>query len=132
MPIVIEIDSFKRLILTTMYGTVTDADLVSHVTQVRRGSEHAGFDELLQSRGELTLKVSEAGLRRVAEIIEANGADGRTHRLAIVVKTSAGAALAKSYRALVSSTGTIVQTFDSHVAAIEWLRPKPKPGSNPA
>jgi len=131
MSITIVVDSYKRIVLTTLFGIVTDEDLLNHVKELRFGSEHEAFDELVQSRGELRLRVTEAGVKQLAELVQGGPPAGRTHRLAIVAKTQTGASLAKYYRSLMAGKGTVVRTFDSYSEAITWLRP-PQPATDAA
>lgn len=123
MPLAIHIDAHKRLILTTMFGTVTDDDVIEHVDRFKAGQEHSDFDELVHSRGEIKLRVTEAGVERVAAIVASGAAIGQNRRLAIVAKTALGAQMARYYRTLVASKGTIVRTFETYGEALGWLRP---------
>jgi hypothetical protein len=123
MPIIVEVDQSKRLLMTTLYGVVTDRDLVAHASGMRREPAYADFDELVQSRGDLRLRVTAEGVREVAAVMTAAPSRGIPRRLAIVIRTDKGRDLLRFYQTLPVGGDTVVRGFETNADAIAWLRP---------
>lgn len=123
MPFISQIDLAKRLVLTTVFGTVKDEDLASYVTRAMEGLERPRYDELVQARGTLTVHVTAAGLQRIAETVARFSATGAHQRVAVVVRRNEAADLVKVLQALGSDAFAEVRAVASNEQALDWLRP---------
>jgi hypothetical protein len=126
MPIIVEADVRRRLIITTVYGTVRDEDLLQHVAETWKKYDRSTWDELMQSRGDLRVRATPAGIRKLVALVGqlTPAAAAATHRLAIVTRMERGRELADLYHTLVTESHTEARLFDSYADALRWLRPE--------
>lgn len=123
MPIVSQVDRVKQLVLTTVFGTVKEENLIEDVTSAWQDPERPYCDELVQARGAVIVHVTPIGLTRIAEIVSRLNVTRARCRVAVVVGPELGAELVKVYQALGPQAFAEVRVVSSNGEAMAWLRP---------
>lgn len=123
MPIVSQVDRTKQLVLTTVFGTVKEQNLIEYVASAWQDPERPQYDELVQAKGAVTVQVTPTGLARIAEAVARARTTEARCRVAVVVRRESGAELVEVYQALEPQVFAEVRVVASNEEALAWLRP---------
>ncbi len=133
MPIDVEIDSVRRLVIGTPRGTMTHGDMESYQKSVWTRPELAGFHELIDmTQVEQVAFVSPEWVGEIASLAAGLDAPQLSTRMAIVAVSEFHVALARLYRTLRSSdprSTREVRIFPSMAEALAWLTSPPAAAS---
>ncbi len=124
MPMTYRIDHEMKVVRMEGSGTLTDEDLVSCISRLRRDPELPfGIPTISDLRQIEILEVTYEGFQKVAEIMMDTDEQRGPVRVATVVLKESDAAMAKLY-SIVSETagpGNTFEIFNDPAAAEAWL-----------
>ena len=119
MPLICRIDPTQGLVVTEVWGRVTDDDVCGHLHQLLHSQQFAPeMDQLVLNRGRVDYQVTAEAVRRVAR----GNAFGEGSRRAIVTNSPIGYGIARMYALMVNSGyDNQVQVFRAEAPALNWL-----------
>ncbi len=120
MPIAYTIDAARKLIVTRAWGVLNDEDLLQHKARLARDPlVTPDMRELSDVRGIEQLAVTPKGVRALVSHDDARFADGKQHRLAIIVPNDEVFGMARMYQTL--GNDQPVRIFRDPALAEAWL-----------
>ncbi len=123
MPLHVEVDAEKKVILASGEGVVTDQDLLDYVQEYLGGRELSGFNELFDLSGADVRDLTYSGLSAVAAAAAATDPAHRPVKIAILVSETRGMGVSRLYQSLRESKGGRRHTrvFWDPMECREWL-----------
>ncbi|MGD2122023.1 MAG: hypothetical protein PVJ76_09780 [Gemmatimonadota bacterium] len=123
MPLRVQIDAEKRVILASGQGVVTDQDLLDYVEEYLGGRELGGFNELFDLSEADVRDLTYAGLSAVAAAAAATDPAQGPVKIAILVSETRGMGVSRLYQSLRESKGGRRHTrvFWDPTECREWL-----------
>jgi hypothetical protein len=123
MPLRVEVDSEKKVILAYGEGVVTDQDLLDYVHEYLSGGELSRFDELFDLSEADVRDLTYPGLSAVATAAAATDPDQGPIKIAILVSETRGMGVSRLYQSLRELKGGRRHTrvFWDPVECREWL-----------
>ncbi|MBT8396020.1 MAG: hypothetical protein HKO65_15250 [Gemmatimonadetes bacterium] len=123
MPLRVEVDAKKEMILVSGEGVVTDDDLLEYVQEYLLGSDLRGFDELFDLSEADLQDLTYAGLSSVAAAAAASDSDVAPTKIAILISEARGMGVSRLYQSLRESKGGRRHTrvFWDRTECLEWL-----------
>lgn len=122
MPIHYEFSAQQRLLMTTMVGTVGDAEFLDTYAEILRNVDYSGcVRELVDVTGLTEANISAQALNRVAHMLK-NTCPGCECRSAIVATSDLNFGLSRMYEAFAEmAKAEEVQVFRDRQEALTWL-----------
>jgi len=123
MPLRVEVDVDKEMILVSGEGVVTDEELLLYVEEYLYGKKLRGFDELFDLSEADLQDLTYAGLSSVAAAAAATDPDADPTKIAILVSEARGMGVSRLYQSLRESKGGRRHTrvFWDRAECREWL-----------
>lgn len=123
MPLQVEVNSEKKVILASGEGVVTDQDLLDYVDEYLGGGKLSGFDELFDLSAADVRDLTYSGLAAVAAAAAATDPDQGPIKIAILVSETRGMGVSRLYQSLRESKGGRRHTrvFWDPSECREWL-----------
>jgi hypothetical protein len=123
MPLRVQVDPQKRMIIAEGEGIVTDEDLLEYVREYLGEQELCGYDELFDLTGADLHDLTYAGLSAVASAAAATDAKTVSSKIAILVSQVLGLGLSRMYQTLREVKGGYRSTrvFWDRKECLEWL-----------
>jgi hypothetical protein len=133
MPIRYSIDRAQHLVIATLHGVLTDADIFGYQQAAWSGPETQGFDELVDMT-EVAM-VEFVSVERMAELATLSGstdAPSAASKLAIVAVRDYHYGLGRmyqAYREMAKQSTKVVQVFRDRASALAWLGARDNPAA---
>jgi len=123
MPLRVEVDPERKIILATGEGVVTDQELLDYVEEYLGGGDLSGFDELFDLSEADVRDLTYSGLAAVAAAAAATDPDQDPVKIAILVSETRGMGVSRLYQSLRESKGGRRHTrvFWDPIETREWL-----------
>jgi len=122
MAITYEIDEERSIVMTTVTGRLTDAELMAHKEALLADPRFsAGMKELSDIRGIEDLDVTPQGIMAAASFDSQNNAELATHRLGLLVPTDLVFGMARMYEMRTEGNTGGVKVFRNEEEAMLWL-----------
>lgn len=121
MPISYTIDAARKIILTTAWGTLTDADLLEHKEKLNRDPAFTPqMRQLSDIRAIDRLEVTTTGVAAMVAHDSRHPQQRDGHRLAMVVPDDEVFGMARMYQ-MMGGSDRPVRVFRNMTEAEEWL-----------
>ena len=121
MPMSYRIDDDRQWIMTTAWGVLTDADVLSHKAALSRDPKfRVGMSELSDVSAIERLEVTTEGVRAMVAHDRVHGDRRSAHRLALVVPAPEVFGMARMYQ-MMSAPDESIGVFRDIVEASAWL-----------
>jgi len=124
------IDDKDKLIVTTCMGSIEEAELVAALKNyqqtIQNHDDYLDYNEVLIFPETTSVKVSRAGLKKIARMASQTDQLDHTRKLSLLVQSTVGYGLAilyQTYRQL-SKSGKQVRVFKKVKPALEWAKIK--------
>jgi hypothetical protein len=123
MPLVVHVESEKRVIFVRGDGIVTDRHLLDYVGEYLSDPELRGYDELFDLTEADLQDVTYTGLSSVASAAAATDSGGASVKIAILVAQVLGVGLSRMYQTLREVKGgrRLTRVFQDRGECMEWL-----------
>jgi len=123
MPVILKVDSLRRVVYSTFYGKVTEAELVRHGFTIASDPDFKReFSEIVDFSEVTELSISDAALNKLAST---PSLFSRSVRHVIVASTEPGFQIASRFKAMSSETRPNVIVVRTRAEAYELLGIRP-------
>ncbi len=123
MPVTYRIDKSRRIVFTTAYGRVEEAEVLAHQDKLRRDPDFdPSFAQLFDTHGVTSVQVSTAAIRRLAQ----RNPFGAGARRAFIMPTDELYGLGRMFQILTEDSGHEVHIFRDEALARSWLGLEPQ------
>jgi hypothetical protein len=131
MPIRYDIDRDQRLVIATVQGVLTEAEIFNYQREVWSQPENSGYGELIDMTAVSEIEsATPSGMSRLADLSSSMDAPDSPSKLAIVATSNLHFGLGRRYQArreMARKSTKVVSVFRGRQEALEWLGVSIKP-----